>query len=294
MKAIAFGAAMSSAMLAAFACGSGKSPPENDQPAPAPVAKPLPPSPPPPQPPPPATGKLDTLPFELPCGDAPLAQPAPKLAAKAAPERAAKRAEGIAQCHDQASVDAVCACLAGKTGSCHALPQATASAVVVDVPSQPASDSISGGNTLVLIAKHGATWSAVSAVETAADIDLKEMPHATASAKLARLDVRATAAGTQIWIESWNQREEKSVGDLDRDGEEHGTLCIAPAAAPPFCYAPLPLGSWFYSFDMQKGTCEIQTLSMFAATIDPPAATLRLVHGADKDGLAGSYKFTSP
>ncbi|HTR53853.1 MAG TPA: hypothetical protein VMJ10_24330 [Kofleriaceae bacterium] len=286
------------AIAAVLACGN-KDAPSGDKPAPAttpPVAKPQPPTPPPPPPPaPPASAKLDSRPFELPCGDGPLEQPPPKPAAKPAAERTLKRADAIAECHDQASVDAVCACLAKtKKSSCHALPQGTAEAVVVDVANAPAGDSVSSGNALVVVAKHGATWSPVSEVESAADVDLTVMPHAYAQAKLARLDVRSTAAGMQIWIESWNERQEKSVGDFDHDGEEHGTLCMAPAGGAPFCYATLPLGSWFYSFDEQKRTCEIQNLTMFSATIDPPTVTLRLVQGTDKDGLAGSYKLTSP
>jgi len=283
------------AIIVALGCGN------KDAPAPAPAppppaqkpAAPSPPPPPPPAPPaPPATAKLDSQPFELPCGDEPLEMAAPKPAAKAAPERTLKPAAGIAECHDQASVDAVCACLAkAKKASCHAVPQGKANAVVVDLASEPASESVSPGNTLVLLTQRGAKWSPVAAVESADEVDLTETPHASARARLARLDVRATGAGTQIWIESSNAREEKSVGDLDRDGEEHGTLCIAPADAPASCYEPLTLGKWLYSFDQQKGTCEIHEVTMFAATIDPPGATLRVVHGADKDGIAGSYKF---
>jgi hypothetical protein len=255
-------------------------------------------------PPPAPAWRIESHPLELACGDQPLALPAPASATPVA-DRPLARAVGIAPCHDQASVAAACACLAkavdtwgptlglSATAGCEPASMSSPDAQVVEVRSQPADTAAtSGGEAFVLVARHGTTWSPVAVIDAAPDVDLSQTPKASHRATIASLEARPIADGTMLWIESRSEVQERSMGDLDRDGEALGTICVVPSAASaaPFCYAPLRLGAWSYALTVADGTCAIHNVATFAATIDATSATLRLVHGADADGVVGRYR----
>ena len=242
-------------------------------------------------------------PIALMCGDKPLAMPPRDPAAKPAADRNLSHADGIAVCHDQATVAATCACLAGSiatwgpglsgSGDCKPVSQAS-EAQIVEVTSQPAdADAKSGGEALVLVVKHGAKWSAVAVVDAEPDIDLTSTPRMTEHAAIAKFETHPLADGQLYWVVSQTETQDKSMGDVDHDGRTRGTICVAPTNpnTPAFCYTPLALGSWIYSFTAQDSSCAINKITTHTATLDGTAATLRLDHGSDSDVIAGRYLF---
>jgi hypothetical protein len=245
--------------------------------------------------------KATSHPIELACGDAPLPLPPPQPAAAPAATRTFKPGNTFTQCHDQLSLDAACDCLAksiatwGKSfllagpATCAPQPNATDAAIVQlqDNPADTASHT--GGSALLLVAKRGATWSAISVVDTTGDIDLAQTPKLTGSVKLVALD----AHGSIYSIETRNETAQSDMGEHDLDGTVTGTLCSIPsdAHADAFCYVPVNLGTWSYTWTPKEGSCEIKKLATFNASYDGAGATLQLAHGSDADGVAGRYQF---
>jgi hypothetical protein len=251
--------------------------------------------------------KIESQPIELPCGDQPLALPPPAPGAEPAAARPLAPAPPIAACHDLASVAAVCSCLAAApTGwaqgvalspaaECAATSFASPEAQIVEVRSHPADlAATAGGQAFVLVAKHGATWSALAVIDGASDVDLTTTPKLSQRAAITRFEQQPIAAGALVWIESRTESQERSMGDLDRDGAARGTICVLPAAAAPSCFAPLEVGAWTYAFTVAKAdsadACTAQKVVTYAATITAGAAELRVAHGADADRLAGRYR----
>jgi hypothetical protein len=249
------------------------------------------------------TWTAKSQPIELACGNKPLTLPAPMPAPAPAADRTLSHDDGITQCHDQATVAAACACLAGSTGvwatslrlstsaDCKPVSQ-NADAQIVEVTSQPAdTDAKSGGNALVLVAKHGAKWSAVAVVDSEPDIDLSQTPRMTEHSGIAKFEAHPLVDGQLYWIVSQTETQDTSTGDVDHDGGMLGTICVAPTNpnTPAFCYTPLKLGAWTYA--AADSTCTITKLVTLSATLDATSATLRLDHGSDTDGLAGHYLF---
>lgn len=258
------------------------------------------------------TWKLESQPVALACGDKPLTLP-PPATTKPPVDRALGRADAISVCQDQPSVAAACTCLAGAVdkwaggisapAECEVTKQSDPGAQLVDVTSNPPDGASKvGGEAFVLIVRRGATWSPAGVVETAADIDLSVTPKATQRATIARFESRPVADGTLYWIESRHETQEHSVGDLDQDGAAQGTICVAPgvsavsgvSAPPAFCYKPLALATWTYSFTPEKakdpGACTVASVATFGVTLEPGAATVRVTHGNDSEGQSGHYR----
>lgn len=251
--------------------------------------------------------KVESQLVALACGDKPLKLPPPVPAAKPAVERMLAHADAMTVCQDQASVAAACTCLAGAVdkwagglsapAECEVQNQADPRAQLVMVSSNPADGATkSGGTAFLLVARHGAMWSAAGIVEIAPDVDLSETPKASRRATIAKFEPHPLAAATLYWIESQSETQEHSMGDLDHDGAAHGTICVAPdaATAAPFCYKPLSLATWTYSFTPAKAdapdACTIQGVTSFEVGLDATSATVRLVHGNDSEGMAGRYR----
>jgi hypothetical protein len=251
--------------------------------------------------------KIESQPIALPCGDRPLKLPPPAAATKPAVDRVLAHADAMTVCQDQASVAAACTCLAGAVdkwagglsapAECEVQTQADPRAQLVMVSSNPADGaSKSGGSAFILVARHGAMWSAAGVVELAPDVDLAETPKASRRATVTKLEPHPLAAATLYWIESQSETQERSMGDLDRDGAAQGTICVAPNAgtAAPFCYKPISLGAWTYSFTPAKAdapdACTIQGATAFGVGLDATSATVRLLHGSDSEGMAGRYR----
>ena len=288
-------------LIVAVAC---KKPPGGDKPTPGSDQAGSGSSTQPAAPPPPASWKIDSQPVELMCGEKPLTLPAP-AAASPKGDRALPHADAIRTCQDQASVAAVCDCLTksikdwgGSLGlspavQCEVQTPAQPDAQLVEVSSTPADDSTSGGEAFVFVAKHGATWSPVAVIEGAPDVDLSITPKASHTAKIDRVEAHAIASGSLYWIESHHEAQDKSMGESEREGEAHGTVCTVPTGASPWCGAPLVRGAWTYTYSLAKAdqpdACTITKVSTYAATLDPTSVTVRLVHGSDEDGVAGRY-----
>ena len=245
-------------------------------------------------------------PIELECGDDPLKLTPPQPSAVPAAARTFKHADAFAQCRDQASVEAACDCLAksiatwGKKlllagpATCSPQPNAQPDGAVVLLQDNPANtDSHTGGGALVLLAKRGATWSALSILETSGDIDLSQTPKLGGSVKLVAFDAHPVANGSLYSIETQAETHESDMGVHELQGTATDTLCSIPsdAHAEAFCYEPVGLGSWSYTWTPKESSCEIKKLATYTASLDATGATVQLDHGSDGDGVAGRYKF---
>jgi tetratricopeptide (TPR) repeat protein len=208
----------------------------------------------------------------------------------------------LTACQNQASVDAVCKCLAtsvaewGKAGgiegkvTCEAAPEHGALGALVVVQEQPADpDAAVGGSAFVLVAKRGETWSPLQVVERADGIDLTVTPKATHTAKITAYEER----GTTIWVESQNQFSETGGGEREVRGEAGVTTC--DVGAPGSCAARIPIATWDYTQTLAHGDgedqCDVRSLSAFRATLTSAnALTLVLAAGSDDGGRAGRYQ----
>jgi hypothetical protein len=245
---------------------------------------------------PPAGWKIESHPWQLMCGEKPLALPAP-VAAAPRPDRPFRRAEAIKVCQDQPAVAAVCGCLTkslDRWGSnlglspaveCEAQAPLTGDAQVVEVSSKPADDSAtSGGEAFVFVARHGSAWSPVAVIEYAPDVDMSVTPKASHRAKVDRVD----SHGGVFWIESHHEAQEKEMGESKREGEAHGTVCFVGAA--PYC-GRVTLGEWTFALTTATSECTVGKAATYAATLDAVALTVRVEHGSDTSGAAGRYTF---
>ena len=236
----------------------------------------------------------------LTCGDQPLPLPPPQPTAKPSADRPLGHGDPITQCHDQPSVDAACTCLLGSIAAWGATFQLAAPATCKPVPGAPDAQLVEikdtpadpeakhGGSALVLVAKHGAAWSAVTVVDAQGDIDLTQTPKLGESLTLQAFEPHPTATGSLLWIQTRSETHEADMGDHDLDGGVLGTVCTL--GAQPSCYAPLKLATWTYTWTPAKGTCEIAKLSARSASLDATGVTLQLEHGSDADGIAGRYR----
>jgi hypothetical protein len=148
----------------------------------------------------------------------------------------------------------------------------------------------------VFTAAHGKAWSAVDVVEAAPDVDLTQTPKATHGATITGLEVRPRTDGTLVWIQSQNQYSETDMGEQEVQGAAALTLCVLPsdAAQEPYCYAPVKIATWEYTFTIANAdrddACKIREAAVFSASLDSSGAlSVRLDRGTDKAGSAGKY-----
>lgn len=250
---------------------------------------------------PPATAwTFSTHPIDLACGDGPLAM-TPPLPTKPSAERQLKRGEALPDCHNQVSVEAVCACLAksisswGKSlllvgpASCTRLSNTQPDVSIVEIVDSPTETAMkTGGSALVMVGKYGQTWTPVAVLAAEGDVDLEATPKLTASLKLISFDAHP---GSVYSIETRSETRDSDMGDHTIDGSETTTLCTRPNDSPMFCYSPLKVGTWTYSWTPRSNSCETSALALFAASLDATGATLQLKYGSDADGAAGHYRF---
>nr|MBA3818632.1 hypothetical protein [Deltaproteobacteria bacterium] len=156
---------------------------------------------------------------------------------------------------------------------------------------------VAAGTALVLVAKQGATWSALQIVDAAPDVDLTETPKVVHAATVLGYEERAEPGGTLIWVQSQNQYAETMMGEADARGEAALTLCTVPAAAGgrPTCSPRRPIASWDHSFiparDEGVDRCEVRTDVAYAASLTSGGPlTLVLASGTDDAGRAGRYQ----
>jgi len=223
--------------------------------------------------------------------------------AKLAPTkpRPLPRATPLTACQQLTSVDAVCKCLASSvsqwgaagglegTVSCEPAQERGTQAQLVVVQEQPADpDKAVGGTAFVLVAKRGASWSALQVVETAGDVDLTVTPRAMHSATVLAYEER----GTTIWVETKNQYSESGGGESEVRGEAALTVC---SIGEPAACARVPLAGWDYSSTSAHGdgddTCEVRSAFAYRAALTSAGVlTLVLAAGVDDGGHAGRYQ----
>lgn len=252
--------------------------------------------------------KLESRPVALMCGSRPLSIPAAASPAPAS-ERALPRAQPIAACQDQPSVEAVCSCLTGSvekwvtgTGltapvSCAPVPQLDPAARLVELHTTPSDpDSVAAGTAFVLVAAHGPAWSAVGVVEAAPDVDLTTTPRASHGASITSFEARPRPGATLVWIQSQNQYSETDMGEQQLTGAAQITICIVPTAAAqaPYCHAPIKLGGWDYTFTIAKAdrpdACTLREAAVLSASLDSAGSlSVHLDRGTDKTAAAGRY-----
>lgn len=257
----------------------------------------------------PPAWKLESQPVELSCGPRPLQIPAATPSPDAS-ERPLPRATPIAVCRDQPSVEAVCQCLAASVdkwatraglsapASCKPGPQASPSARLVELHSKPSDpDSLAAGTAFVLVAAHGAAWSAVNIVEAAPDVDLTETPKASHGASIDKLEIRPRPDATLVWVQSRNQESETDMGEQEVSGAAALTICVVPSAADQtaYCHEPIKLAVWEYTFTIAKaerdGACQVRDTAVWSASLESTGAlSVRLERGTDKKAAAGRYR----
>jgi tetratricopeptide (TPR) repeat protein len=225
---------------------------------------------------------------------------AERLAKLAAPApRALSRATPLTACQQQASVDAVCKCLVtsvaewGKAGglegavSCEPAKEKGTQSQLVVVSEEPADpETTAGGSAIVLVAKRGASWSALQVVETSDEIDRSVTPKASHTAEINAYEER----GATIWVETQNEYSETGAGEHDSRGEAGLTICGADG-----CAARIPLATWDSTRTLNHGegedTCEVRTGNAYRATLTSAGVlTLVLAAGMDDGGRAGRYQ----
>jgi hypothetical protein len=253
----------------------------------------------------PAAWQLQSKPVEVEC---------PSPAATAKPVEGTPRplahATPLTVCQQQATVEAACACLASSlaswgastglegTATCEAAePHGTQAQLVIvrDTPADP--DATAAGTALVLLARRGASWSALQIVDAAPDVDLGETPNAVHAATVRAYEERPDATGTTIWIESQNQYSETDAGEEEVRGDASLTLCAIPtaASAPASCDAKIALASWDHTITRARGEgddkCEVRAGYAYRATLTSAGAlTLALESGKDDAAHAGAYQ----
>lgn len=220
--------------------------------------------------------------------------------AKLAPAdpRPLERATAIATCQGLASVEAVCACLAKAPGAeaCEPSAHRGERGHVVHVRNAPDEDGHGGAGALVLVARRGATWSALHELETTPSVDGEETPRAAHHASVAAYAERPLGDRTLLWIETTNVYTDTGAGSSDESGAAQLTLCEiagAPGGAA-WCAAPVKLASWSFSTDTgaddEASTCDVRDATVHRAVLSSARILTLILANGVADGRAGRYK----
>lgn len=255
----------------------------------------------------PSDWQIDVKPIELHCGEKPFAWTAatPSGAPKQAP---LAHESALAACAKQPSVDALCGCLTksfhawGDTlwlstpVACEAQRTSAPGAQVLSVSSEPKDESVTAaGETLIFAAKTDEGWSALGVLETAPDVDLATTPKASHRVGLDSLETHSAGSDSVYVVTTHHEAQEKSMGDSDRDGEAHATLCVVHLPKDAWCSKPLLLSAWTYTYTAARGdapeTCAVTSATQYTAVVSPGAIVMKLEHGSDKDSIAGRYTY---
>lgn len=228
--------------------------------------------------------------------------------------RAVPRAERMKDCQDQASIEAACECLKkalapepGATSSCkvtepgtHAGERKTKSerGKLVSVWSASAErDTLDSGETVVLLARRGATWSALQVVETAGEVDRAETPRTRNETELRHYEELPFRGGTLFWVQTATEETDVAAGDQFVEGTAGLTLCAVPgdgAAGEPWC-ARLQLGEWGYSdpafSEEGEQRCQVRVMTRYRVTLDGNGeGAMTLDSGLDALNLVGRFR----
>jgi tetratricopeptide (TPR) repeat protein len=149
--------------------------------------------------------------------------------------RRLEKAPAMTACQALASVEAVCACLAklpglwgdgadsAGPGTCEPLAHRGAAAALVSVISNPTDpDARRPGTAIVLVAKRGATWSALGELDLAPEIDTDVSPRGSNAVDVVMYDERPIPGGTP----GVGPEPEQVLGDRGRRERGH-RRCLA-------------------------------------------------------------------
>lgn len=223
--------------------------------------------------------------------------------------RPVARAPLLTACQEQPSAEAACDCL-GKTAArwgaafelgdgatCEKLPQHGATGQLVSVCGVASRDTLVPACALVLVARRGASWSALQVVDTSDGVDLEEQPQATPSAEALRYEELPYGGGTLFWVQTQSKLSEWSMGELEESGDASLTLCARPAGATEaaWCTSRLRLAAWdtVMTPDRDGGDdrCQVRSATALRAAMDAAGAlTFTLAVGADEAGLVGRHQ----
>jgi tetratricopeptide (TPR) repeat protein len=209
----------------------------------------------------------------------------------------------MSECQDQPSPEAACECLGKAAASWGKGGKAEATCTLEKAPGEhgafasvvvkPEREDLVPGRSLVLIAKRGATWSALRIVEASSDIDLAETPRMSESAEITRYDELPYRDGVLYWIESKREQEESGAGEHDLQGSSRLTLCALPDGKARSC-THWVRGEWSYVEQMfpSEGAeaCQSRELALYYVMMDATGkVNVTLDSGVDKKGLVGEY-----
>jgi tetratricopeptide (TPR) repeat protein len=234
--------------------------------------------------------------------------------AKLAPvvPRSVAKGPVMSACSGQPSVAAACTCLAtlpslwgegtvlDGPGTCEPLAQHGEAAALVQITSAPADvDVRRPGTAIVLLAKRGATWSAVRTIEVAPELDAEDSPNGTNVAEVMAYEERPVPGGALVWVQSQRRFSETSAGENEVNGSASLTVCELPrsSARAPSCDAPVTLGTWSHAYaifeeDDAHERCTVFTPAVtYRATLTSRGVlSIVLVNGVDEQALAGRYQ----
>jgi hypothetical protein len=163
--------------------------------------------------------------------------------------------------------------------------------------SKRSGDDLIPGRELVLVARTGATWSALVAVDESGAVDLAQQPRAAAGVAVSMYEELPYRGGTLHWVQTASEFSETATGETEERGHSALTLCWVRGdreAAPPTC-ARFLLAEWDYTFEMMDdddGAEQCQVRKAVSYHVD--AASDGQLHvvlevGVD-DGVAGRYR----
>ncbi len=248
-----------------------------------------------------------SAPLELDCGPDPGKAVAKRASKAAAAVRSLPRAERISICQDQATVELACECLA-KAAAADGEPIGTCKATelepsagqpraksergrLMSLWSSSSSSATDSGESVVLLARRGKTWSPLLSVASADEVDRDETPRTTTTASVLRYEELPFGDATLFWVQTTSETSDVAAGDRFVQGTAALTLCAVPgegAIGDPWC-AQLPLGEWDYH-SSPEGDCAVRKLLTYRVTLDGKGeGEVVLEHGADAQKQAGRF-----
>ncbi|MEZ4359870.1 MAG: hypothetical protein R3B48_06790 [Kofleriaceae bacterium] len=234
------------------------------------------------------------------------------------PVRSVPRRDLLKTCQELPSVNEVCTCLAassevvrvsgpGSEASCQLSEARTSGGepkaksdrgALVSVWSRSSDrDTMDPGHDVVLVARRGATWSALRVVESADEVDRTETPMAREQAEVRSYEELSFGGGTLFWVQTEQVSRDQAAGPFVQ-GKASLTLCAVPAdgdaGKAPWC-AQLSLGEWDYDSepegDDDRRRCAIRKLQQYKVRLDSSGeGAVILERGVDEEGAVGRFR----
>lgn len=216
--------------------------------------------------------------------------------------RAAPATELWRGCQGLPSAAAVCDCLAelpanGSKGDhqCEATESKGEHGRVVAVSTNVLDrEDYEPARKLVLVAKLGATWSALQLVAEADAVDLAEQPRASEGAAVSAYEELPYRGGTLLWVQTVSEFSETAMGETVERGQSALTLCWVRDQVPTTC-ARSTLAEWDYSFEPSYADdgdrCQVRKFVHYRIdAASSGALQMVLESGRDELALVGRYR----